>query len=1783
MPIFIAITNNCYKYGHRDQKKEDTKMLGERKKIKHYQMIERIISLSIIIALTFINFLIVGNAMISYATELSLDMQKQETSNENVTFDAYFDSGNGSTHYLVQDVNADTQKLHMALQVKEGYLKDATIQLKEKNYQVKQIEDTANMVQEAKGDVLKLRQADSNSHTELTLDIQSKLEEKLDVHLFDKDSQVILEGTYVDKKGKEIPIHKEISVNVKLTGKYEAQITQTPKTFLTFQKDGSDKILVSMKVVTQRKDTNQVLPIKRSHLEVKVPVLNGKTPDSVNAVVGSTVQTNGKTAEEVVQKENDIQYDTNRQIVSIDVKNEEEQGKVWNGKGQDEYTITYTYPAEAWNQDNNSFQSQAKVSMELYTGDTIQAENVMNIALTKPFGQMLSLTVQPLVSQMNKGRMYANTEREEKEYNTNYSMEVKANVDEKDFVDGIRIIENGDYFEDAKGSHYNTAWGENYFITHQKIKVSQVNFEEILGKEGKIYIYDHNGNPIKQIDQTTKLDNGYYTIDGIDASAGNLIIETTKPVSAGTLSIEFDHTIQANLPYQKEQIKKFVSLDKEVQIFQKQGDNYLSVGSQVGKIALTETNTNAIISLSKDTLSTIVNNENIAIKIALDNNREETDLYTDPVFRIELPEYIEDINVKEANILYDDHLKIKDIQKFMDQGKVYLQIALDGTQNGFSTGTFTKGTNIVLNTDIKAKLLTPNKTDSIKMYYYNPNAIQYASVNQNSNQNLGETDTKVQFSAPVGMLAVNQITNYNNTGKSVVSVNQGSMVDKIGIYENAKIAKMNLLLINNTGDTCSNMIALGRFPFKGNKSILEGKNLGTTMDTKIKSAITAEGIDPSQITIYYSENGEASSDLSDTNNGWTSTPTSLENMKSFLVVLNNYEMTAGSTVTLSYDFEIPANLEHENSFYGAFAMQCVETSDIGSQNLKAEADTVGLTTGKGPKLKIDQSISVGDGQTIQEGQIVKYTIRLTNTGESDAEKVVLKDYLPSFTKYAKYQEGSGSYGEVKSGYIYPDTKTEDGKAYLDWTIGTLAPGATITKEFSVLVEKVPSLAEYYQNNLEGFGQKPGYSLLYNQDKKNYSLCQVDENGKIVAEQEVSEVPGTTAINKVVAQAKDLEKDLTNENAGNKIEKSSFSIQEQTDVDASVLLEKNQELIYTVDIRNISGQDLSNVIAEKTLPEGVTYKEAYIQTYDETNDQWNNGQFAVYTESTGRIVWKLGNMTKDESMRICLKVVVNPLNANEGSKQIKSITTVYADNVGRHLSAEVVNTVGNPVIEANIKSNSTKEYMAEGDQITYTITITNKGAMAASNLEMVDNLPEQLKFVKGTYQIDQDSAVELTGDDNTVQLHANLQANQQLVATIVAEAKNLPNDVQEKAIANFANVTGDNFDAVKTEELTNIVEQSSVIPNPPEEANRNNGDGGDNSGGNTSNGGGTNANNNKTYKIRGTVWVDQNENGARDEGEALLSGITAKLIDANSGSAITDANGNEKTVTTGNDGSYVLDGLSAGSYMVVFEYDTGKYGLTEYNKTGVNDQQNSDVIASTINENGESKEVAVTNAIKITDSSYANIDMGLINKNKFDLALEKSVTKITVQNKDGVKAYNYDHKTLPKIDIHAKKIAGSTIIIEYAITVKNEGNVAGYVKNIVDYLPEGMEFNADLNTSWYAGKDGNAYTTALADQVLQPGEAREMNIVLTKKMTNTNTGVINNRAEIYEAYNEYGLTDIDSTPGNKAQGEDDIGSADALITVKTGGAVTYTVVAIVVLFLIGFGVYIIRNKTLKDLN
>ena len=74
-------------------------------------------------------------------------------------------------------------------------------------------------------------------------------------------------------------------------------------------------------------------------------------------------------------------------------------------------------------------------------------------------------------------------------------------------------------------------------------------------------------------------------------------------------------------------------------------------------------------------------------------------------------------------------------------------------------------------------------------------------------------------------------------------------------------------------------------------------------------------------------------------------------------------------------------------------------------------------------------------------------------------------------------------------------------------------------------------------------------------------------------------------------------------------------------------------------------------------------------------------------------------------------------------------------------------------------------------------------------------------------------------------------------------------------------------------------------------------------------------------------------------------------------------------------------------------------------------------------------------------------------------------------------------------------------------------------------------------------------------------------------------MINNNAEIYESYNELGLEDIDSIVANRLETEDDMSSADIIVSVATGKVIIYTTFALAVITLLGFGIFEIKKRVL----
>ncbi len=190
-----------------------------------------------------------------------------------------------------------------------------------------------------------------------------------------------------------------------------------------------------------------------------------------------------------------------------------------------------------------------------------------------------------------------------------------------------------------------------------------------------------------------------------------------------------------------------------------------------------------------------------------------------------------------------------------------------------------------------------------------------------------------------------------------------------------------------------------------------------------------------------------------------------------------------------------------------------------------------------------------------------------------------------------------------------------------------------------------------------------------------------------------------------------------------------------------------------------------------------------------------------------------------------------------------------------------------------------------------------------------------------------------------------------------------------------------------------------------------------------------------------------------------------------------------------------------------------------------------------------------------------------------MKLDKYITKVTAKNNKTI-TNNYTDATLVKQEIDSKQINSTTFVAEYTIKVTNNGNVPGYAKKIADYLPKDFQFNSELNKDWY--QSGNTlYCTSLSNVAIKPGESKEVKLILVKKMNENNTGLFNNSAEIVESYNEYGLKDINSVEGNKVKGEDDMGSADLIISIKTGQIVltaVFTVIAVTALAVISIITY-----------
>lgn len=597
--------------------------------------------------------------------------------------------------------------------------------------------------------------------------------------------------------------------------------------------------------------------------------------------------------------------------------------------------------------------------------------------------------------------------------------------------------------------------------------------------------------------------------------------------------------------------------------------------------------------------------------------------------------------------------------------------------------------------------------------------------------------------------------------------------------------------------------------------------------------------------------------------------------------------------------------------------------------------------------------------------------------------------------------------------------------------------------------------------------------------------------------------------------------------------------------------------YVLYVTNTSDKDLKSVKVTINKNDFINISKIYYIDSDENT---------IIQEKTDNI--EISKLLAGETKKISIYTNISVF--RDVSQKDVALSATCTENSNEYKSNEVnLIAKSNLMLSMTVTSENSGGYVKAGDTIKYSITVKNNGNENANLVTLnnwISNDITLTKIVRNGVQLSNEEyslIVDSNKNQKVLVLKENsIESGDTIQYEIEAVANLLYGSTEATELLNEYSLKVDSFE-VETAKIEHILEPYESSSNEPSNGEENN------------NGENSNPDENNQYKIiSGVAWIDENEDGKKDANEKTAQGITVKLLDVEKNEFAKDLEGNILTTTTNSTGFYSFSKVKKGQYLVIFEYDNTQYGLTAFEKEGIDSEVNSNVINKTIDINGVQSKIAATEIINIDNNNISNINIGLIIAKRYDLQLDKFISKVTVQNNKTV-TNTYNEATLVKQEIDAKQVNNTMVIVEYTIRVTNKGDVVAYVKKIADYLSVDYKFNSELNKDWYqSGND--VYCTSLANEKIEPGQSKEVKLTVIKEMKEDNTGLINNTAEIVSSYNEQGLIDINSTEGNKAKGENDMGSADLIISIKTGQIVMTISLIISTIVILGVAMFLIRK-------
>lgn len=904
----------------------------------------------------------------------------KKTQSANVEFLAFFmDSGNRTSGTKASIKNGTN--LYISLNVmNEGYLKNGRVSISSNNFTWDTNISSSNAFVDTyyRGVVNTINLADkvSSGNQSIFTGRVYKNSYSNDVNSYNGTGSVTFSGIYVDNAGNETPINKTIDLNVDWTGDVESKIQQgTQKISPNITKDSID-----FNFYISNSETKKQLILDENIVTAELPLINGNAPTSVTVnnrnasytynsstriltiTNSATLNSSGKVIREL--------SDINNYYVTVSYA-----GSALNSSttGTIDVILPITGKYTAYSGSGNVNSNVAKGSVRLYYNADAKNTDVIGV-VTAPSGggssggssgsgigggsgssggssgdssestvvkiphsftMSMGTTAHGNKNVVSKAPSRAAYSFDMSKENT-YEVKWKLETGNINTIDYIKMVEPEDNYGDKFKTNDDTEYSMADFVSTTGIEINY-GAHSAIEKYGYIKVYDADTGEV------------LCKITSSDSKTEYSFGRNVKHIKVVAKYLKANSTISIT------SIKKIDSRKMVKTIGEEAFDNISYIYSYMeGEADFTGDNKE----IKRYATSASFEDEESQVKLSLNKRSltlskdpidEEFSIYTSTttynqigwkngIFLIECPESISYLDVKDVTVT-DKNVKISGYETYKENNKYFIKVF---TSNTVESTYF-------LNIATKLMLDPTNTATSGKfsLYAYNENCYRYYEsqindqydINGNNNklEKVGYSSASFDLVSSEGVTTLQTATNYDTTGEISIAPNVAD------VNKNQQSADINLLISNNYSSSLYGTMILGNIPYENNKHIINNEDLNSNFST----TMTAEGIQvpdalKKYVTVYYSENGDATKELDNKDNNWTQTPSDFSKVKKFLIDFGNYTIPKKCAYTFKYTVNLPQGLDYNKTAYSAFATYYSISKEGGMISEYSEPSKLGI-------------------------------------------------------------------------------------------------------------------------------------------------------------------------------------------------------------------------------------------------------------------------------------------------------------------------------------------------------------------------------------------------------------------------------------------------------------------------------------------------------------------------------------------------------------------------------------------------------------------------------------------------------------------------------------------------------------------------------------------------------------------------------------------------------------------------------------------------------------------------